>query len=928
MSNLSPAAILFDTAGSEKGVSGNPVVVTGTVTSAERDAFGSVVGASRYNQIEVDFSTLDPDAITRITVTKSNGGDATHAAGQASFSTGTATNGGIKAVSNLSSAYRPQAESYAAFTAIFTAGVADAYQRIGIYDSSNGFFLGFEGTSFGVTLRKGGVDTTTARASFNIDTLTGAAGSKFTRAGVAEALDPTKDNLYRIRYGWLGAAPIVFEVFSPDGEWIAFHVIKHPNTVDATSVDNPNLPITLDAQKTAGSTNVVMKTACWAAGSTSDLAEITANLTNTSLAKLTRSVITGEVTGGGGGFANVKVSPSGALTTEIDDGGGSITVDGTVTANQGTAATLSGRWPVQVTDGTNTLPTADVSARALFAKVTDGTNTLGVNASGQAAIQNPPNLDVLASTLAKESTQLTLLTEAEFEARVNTLGQKTSAASTPVVIASDQSDVQVAQGDPATLAGRWPVQVTDGTNTMPTGDVVARSVFQKISDGVTGPVAVKSASTAALASDLSLVTALSPNSPLPAGSNELGVVKSRLSDADLSPIRATVSQELKVAQLYTLADLTNKYELDTRLFDSFTTTGGTTSHVPTQSAVRTAVTGASGATAALCSNTFYKYQSGYTQFVSISVINSDLGHVNQVRQWGYFDDNDGLFFQVSGTALSIVERTSATGSVAETTYAQAAWNVDPMNGTGPSGLTLDVSKGNIYEIELQWFGVGATRYFVNGVLVHKVQHANALATVYMRTANLPVQLRVTNTGASASGSLTLVCARVAAQGQTQEPHEWAYGVANPTEKVLSVSEAPILSIRPKALYNTIVNRAWLIPHHMTVSTEDYKISYKLIYGATLTGASWTSVDARSAAEYDVSATAYTGGELLLRSFIPGPGSENMNLDHFFRINGRMLRRAGFAGAGTNVDDVLTIVAVNTAVGNTKVKADMAWTEVR
>lgn len=793
MSSLSPAAILFDTAGAEKGVDGNPVVVTGVVSSGERDSFGSVVGASRYNQIEVDFSTTDPDAIDRITVTKTNGGDAALGTGQAVFSTSTSATGRIQAVSVLTVKYRPQSESYAAFTCIFTAGTANSYQRLGIYNASDGFFIGFEGTSFGVTLRKGGVDTTTARASFNLDTLTGAAGSKYARAGVPESLDPTKDNLYRIRYGWLGAAPIVFEVFSPDGEWVPFHVIRHPNTVAATTVNNPNLPLTLDAQKTAGATNITMSTACWAAGSTSDLAEITSTLTDTALAKLTRSVITGQTTGGGGGFVNVKVTPSGALTVEANDGGGSLTVDGTVVANQGT---------------------------------------------------------------------------------------------------------------PNTTANRWPVQLTDGTDL----------------------TAVAAASTAAQAADPALVVGLSPNSPLPAGKNLVGGM--RLYDYNDTPIKSTVSSELKIAQLYTLADLTNKYELDDRLYDRLTASGGTVTHVPEQSAVRVSVTGASGSTAALCSNTFYKYQSAYTQFISMSVINSDAGQANQVRSWGYFDDDNGLFFRLSGTALAIVERTDVSGSPVDTAYAQGAWNVDPLNGTGPSGVTLDVSKGNIFEIEFQWFGVGTTRYFVNGILVHQVRHANALTTVYMRTANLPVQTRIVNTGASSAGSLTLVCARVAAQGQNQEPHEWVYGVANPADKLLSVSEVPILSIRPKALYNGIVNRSWVIPHHMTVSTEDYKISYKLIANATLTGASWTSVDARSATEYDVSATAYSGGELLSRSFVPQTGTENMPLDRFFRINGRMLRRAGFAGTGTGADDILTIVAVNEAVGNTKVRADLAWTEVR
>lgn len=78
---------------------------------------------------------------------------------------------------------------------------------------------------------------------------------------------------------------------------------------------------------------------------------------------------------------------AGASAVNIQDGGNSITVDGTVTANQGTANTLANRWPVIVTDGTNTMPTADVASRAQFDKITDGTDTLGVNPDGSIVIQ-------------------------------------------------------------------------------------------------------------------------------------------------------------------------------------------------------------------------------------------------------------------------------------------------------------------------------------------------------------------------------------------------------------------------------------------------------------------------------------------------------------------------------------------------------------
>ena len=290
------------------------------------DLFGSAISGSRYNQVEIDFALNDPDSITDITVTKANGGDATLANGQAVFSTSVATNGRIKAVTKTSVVYRPHAESYVAFTGIFTTGVASSFQRIGIYDANNGFFVGYEGTAYGITIRTSGSDTRIAQASFNVDTLSGGATSKYTRNGVPEAIDPTKDNLYRIRYGWLGASGIYYEVLSPDQTWVTFHVYRTINTGTVPSIANPNLPITLEATKTAGATDIVIKTACWAGGTTSNFQKVTDTLTDNTLATLNRSVITGKTTSGGGGYVNVKVNPSGALVTATTINNGDPTI--------------------------------------------------------------------------------------------------------------------------------------------------------------------------------------------------------------------------------------------------------------------------------------------------------------------------------------------------------------------------------------------------------------------------------------------------------------------------------------------------------------------------------------------------------------------------------------------------------------------------
>lgn len=441
------SVIIRDTGGTEADVTAanalkvdgsavtQPVnVVAGTLTanlSLQVDAFQQTIFANRYNQVEVKFDQTDPDLISDLTVTKTTTGDASNATGQALFTTGANTNGGVSAITNTIVTYRPHAEVYCAFTCIWTSGgLANSYQRIGIFDTNNGFFIGYEGATFGVTIRKGGVDTQTAQAAFNVDTLTGAVTSKYTRAGVPEAANFALDNLFRIRYGWLGAAPIIWEIFSPDGEWVVFNIQRHPNTVAVPTINNPDLPIHLELKKNgAGATVLDMYTACWAAGTSSDLSKVTDTITDNTLAPTVRSVIAGRSSTGGGTYYNVKVNPSGALVTTndsayaedsaaasgnigtyvlgvrndtnavvtstdgdysqisvndkgaiaIQDGGNSITVDGSVSATvSGTvAATQSGAWSVGVNN----------AAGASAVNIQDGGNSITVDNTGTFAVQ-------------------------------------------------------------------------------------------------------------------------------------------------------------------------------------------------------------------------------------------------------------------------------------------------------------------------------------------------------------------------------------------------------------------------------------------------------------------------------------------------------------------------------------------------------------
>lgn len=293
------------------------------------DSFGHLITGGMYNQIDIPF--FRASVANLVAVTTANGGSAISSVGGAIFSTGTNADGSSKGVTPSTLSYRAGSEIYAYFTARFTAtGDGNSYQRIGPFNASDGMFVGYQGSTFGIGLRNNTADTFIPKAQWNVDTLVGGAGSRFTRGGAPEAIDVEQVNVYRVRLGWLGAAPIEYEALSPDGNWVTFHQVRQPNSSSILSIENPDLPITVDVAKASGTSSVLnILTGCWGGGTTTPLTKIGDTLTSSTFSQLTRAVITGETTAGGGGnFVNVKVNPSGTLQI-----GGSVDVAGSVASH-------------------------------------------------------------------------------------------------------------------------------------------------------------------------------------------------------------------------------------------------------------------------------------------------------------------------------------------------------------------------------------------------------------------------------------------------------------------------------------------------------------------------------------------------------------------------------------------------------------------
>lgn len=183
-----------------------------------------------------------------ITPTTANGGTVTVNQSRAVLSTSTATNGRAKIETRNQLRYTPGVGGLARFTAVFASGTANNQQIIGIGTDSDGFFFGYNGTSFGIMRRRAGVDTWVAQANWNGEAL-------------GETLIPQFGNIYQIRYQWLGYGLIKFYVFDKTiGRFALVHTIQYPNTSALTHTLNPTFPLMAENKNTGNSTDVVMYT--------------------------------------------------------------------------------------------------------------------------------------------------------------------------------------------------------------------------------------------------------------------------------------------------------------------------------------------------------------------------------------------------------------------------------------------------------------------------------------------------------------------------------------------------------------------------------------------------------------------------------------------------------------------------------------------
>ena len=507
-----------------------------------------------------------------------------------------------------------------------------------------------------------------------------------------------------------------------------------------------------------------------------------------------------------------------------NDSGNPISISGSVTANQGTSP-----WVVSGTVSIGSIPEVEIK--------NDTGNPVPISGNVSATQSGSWDIRNINGTVSLPTGAATELTLSAINNKLNTLGQKNSANSVPVVIASDQSPIPINDGggsitvDGTVSIDHMPVVTVENVN----GDAFGRT---RVSELFTLGDYMHD-----YGQDGDLVTRL------------------------ISGGTITYPQNKACATLTTSSNSASYTTQQTRAYHHYQP----------------------GKSQLIFSSVCF----GYAQ----RNVTKRTGYFDD-RDGIYFeqvgsDTSNGT----DNGQLNFVIRSFTGGTASEAPVGsylrrvpQNQWNIDKCDGTGTSGFNINTSKTNLFYLDFQWLGVGRVRcgFVHNGkiIVAHEYYHSNILNTVYMTNPNLPIRCEILNTGITSGGSMDQICSSVCSEGgYVENGSDWSTISGLRTTAVPGGTLLPLMAIRLKNSFNGYPNRVGVRLNSLGFYAETNSIAYTIgkipsssNLATTLNNGvlTWTSANANSAAEYCVNATScsLTGIEIFSNGFIPTGSSQN------------------------------------------------------
>jgi hypothetical protein len=387
---------------------------------------------------------------------------------------------------------------------------------------------------------------------------------------------------------------------------------------------------------------------------------------------------------------------------------------------------------------------------------------------------------------------------------------------------------------------------------------------------------------------------------------------------------------MRTSSPLTLFDSSHRYG-DNNLWAIASGVSGSGSFNQNQGLIEMNVTNASGSFVTRETTKVFAYQPGKS-LLNLNTFVMSPAKTGLRQRVGYFGADNGMYLELVDSTLNFVERSLVDGSPAtEIRVPQSSWNGDKLDGTGVSGITLDITKAQILWMDIEWLGLGSVRmgFVIDGkfILCHTFHHANFIESTYITTASLPLRYEIANTAATSGASkLKQICSSVISEGGYElRGLQQAAGTTITAPKALTTAGTfyPVVSIRLKS---TPINRLDAIViltalSLMGVATGIY--NWKIIASGTTSGGTWTDAGANSSIEYKLNGTGVSGGKVLASGYFTSNTQGTITVDilkeALFKFQ---LERNGLTGEAYELT-----LAVTASTNGELVHGSMDWEEI-
>lgn len=280
------------------------------------------------------------------------------------------------------------------------------------------------------------------------------------------------------------------------------------------------------------------------------------------------------------------------------------------------------------------------------------------------------------------------------------------------------------------------------------------------------------------------------------------------------------------------------YNINTDIVNTDVTNSGTVTQSDSMAVVSSGTT--TGSTALLESVDVLKYNAGQGGKVRFTALFETGGVAGTTQIAGYGDTTDGFSFGFDGATFGIFRYQNGNKNFT----AQTAWNVDPFDGTGPSGQTLDTTKGNIFQIKFQYLGFGDIFYYVEDKatgefqLVHIDKYAGSQTVPSIYNPSLPVSVFVDN-GATTTDLVVKSASMFAAiEGKDEE-----IGPINTTRNsTASSTNTNMITIRNKSTFASKTNRVRIKIILFTAATDGTQpVTFDIYRNQTITAPTYNDI---------------------------------------------------------------------------------------